>query len=367
MANTTLGLVVAVGRAFSRRAIMLLVLAVTVSCRSPTSVVEPGAVLLHVKCAQATPLPDELRVWVWDDLGELWDNVRVPSSGSLAKGNGQDLGTILVQPDSTQGSLRIHIRGLAQNMRVVDGVVRVDSIADGSRVFEILLDSPAIDDCPFVPSLAGCSVVNSSDAGLIRAGGSSGASGAGGALGGGMTGTGGDGSGGAASSGGTANGGADGGRGGTTAFGGAKGSGGSTGKATSPPASTLPGVACTTESSDANCHPAGTSCYKYCGPESQGYKILSCTSGKYVEGLCTFSSVVDYACYALTSVAPCAAAPPTSGVSCSIEDCKACGSNTGTGYNDGTKTAKIGYCVCSDGKWNCASVGAWPCPGRTGC
>jgi hypothetical protein len=64
---------------------------------------------------------------------------------------------------------------------------------------------------------------------------------------------------------------------------------------------------------------------------------------------------------------PCAATPPTSGTSCSADDCKACGSSTGTGYYDSTKVAKIGYCVCSDSKWSCASVGAWPCPGRTGC
>lgn len=389
---------------------MLLLVAWTVDCRSPESVVEPGAVLLQVECDRNGPAPDELRVWAWDDGGSIWDSVRFPSSGSLPRTSGQDLGTILLHPNSIQGSLKVYIRGFAQGVRVGDGTVVIASLTGSSRVFTIILGSSTIDDCPMVPSADKgiCPGANSSDAGTVphdgnssldlsfdsssdayRPGkdaetdgrtpnGGSGAQGTGGTSGaggdslgqglGGATGTGGVASGGGVvSSGGTQTGGADGGMGGATASGGAKGSGGSTGKATPPPVPTLPGTACTTESSDANCHSPGSLCYKYCGPESQGYKSLSCTGGKYVEGSCTFSSVVAYTCYALTSVAPCATTPPTSGASCSIEDCKTCGSSTSTGYYDGTKTAKIGYCVCSEGKWSCASVGAWPCPGKTGC
>ena len=435
MANTALGLAVTGGRAFSPWASMVVLFSAAVACRSPTSVVEAGAVLLDVKCAQASPIPDELRIWAWDDSGEIWDNVRMPSSGPLVRANSRDLGTILVHPDSIRGALRIHVRGLAQAVRVADGVVRIDSVTDGSRIFEVLLDTPAIDDCPFVPKLdqTACSGGSSSDAastgGAGGGGGSGAGTGAGGVTGtggssvaggtgaldagnitstggtasatGGTTSAGGKDGGGALSSGGSTTSGADSGLGGRVAAGGAtavggtsaaggvtasggtsaaggatasgggsagaKGSGGSTGKATSPPTPALPGAACTTESADAACHPAGVFCYKYCGPESQGYKVLSCAGGKYVEGLCTFSSSVDYRCYAVSSVAACAAAPPTAGTACSIEDCKTCGSSSGTGYYDGTKTAKIGYCVCSEGKWSCASVGAWPCPGRTGC
>jgi hypothetical protein len=134
-----------------------------------------------------------------------------------------------------------------------------------------------------------------------------------------------------------------------------------------PPAITLPGSACTTEAKDAACTGSAV-CYKFCGPESQGYKALTCNGSKVVEGTCTFSSTANYACYSLTSVATCGATPPTASTACSISTCKPCGSSTDTGYYDSSSAAKVGYCVCTgSGKWSCASTGAWPCPSRTGC
>ena len=55
-----------------------------IGCRSGKTVPEPGAVLLHVKCVAGSPTPDELRAWVYDDGGSLWDGMRIPASGPLA-------------------------------------------------------------------------------------------------------------------------------------------------------------------------------------------------------------------------------------------------------------------------------------------
>jgi hypothetical protein len=134
-----------------------------------------------------------------------------------------------------------------------------------------------------------------------------------------------------------------------------------------PPAAMFPGAACTTEVKDAGCTGSAV-CYRYCGPESQGYKSEICNGSKFLEGDCTFSDTTNYACYSLTSVAACATTPPTTGSTCTISTCKPCGSSTTTGYKDSSGSAKIGYCVCtSDGKWSCAGTTTWPCPNGTGC
>lgn len=152
-------------------------------------------------------------------------------------------------------------------------------------------------------------------------------------------------------------------KGGSTAAGGTTASGGT--EISPPPAVTLPGTACTTESKDAPCTDSAV-CYKFCGPDSQGSKALTCNGSKYGEGACTFSATTSYACYSLAAVALCASSP-TAGSSCSLAPCKPCGGSSGTTYYDTGSNAKTGYCVCTGGKWSCASTSAWPCPGKTGC
>ncbi|HXU65320.1 MAG TPA: hypothetical protein VN962_26655, partial [Polyangia bacterium] len=52
-------------------------------CRSSTQTPEPGALLLQVDLAAGAPVPDELRLWAYDDTGVLWSNARFPAEGPL--------------------------------------------------------------------------------------------------------------------------------------------------------------------------------------------------------------------------------------------------------------------------------------------
>ena len=91
----------------------------------PKQVPEPGAVLLRLSVAPGAPTPDELRFWIYDDSGALWDGVRVPEAGALAPESAERLGTVLIQPGASVGALRLHVRGLAAGARVLDGVVTI--------------------------------------------------------------------------------------------------------------------------------------------------------------------------------------------------------------------------------------------------
>src|SRR5256885_1447976 len=102
--------------------ITLLAPLVGVGCRTATQVPEPGAVLLRMTLTAGTPTPDELRIFVYDDTGTLWSDVRVPEQGALAPADATRLGTILIQPGASTGTLRLHIRGLAGGARVSEGV-----------------------------------------------------------------------------------------------------------------------------------------------------------------------------------------------------------------------------------------------------
>jgi hypothetical protein len=94
----------------------------------------------------------------------------------------------------------------------------------------------------------------------------------------------------------------------------------------------------------------------------------------YVEGTCTYPAG-DYACYKLptTADAGCpadAATAPQHNTACTLAACTVCGGTSAmqtTGYKDSGGAAKVGYCVCSGGKWQCASDKEWPCPTGSGC
>jgi len=123
-----------------------LLLILGAACRSADSVPEPGAVLVDVKYAKGGTRPDELRVWVYDDGGRLWDGTRIPESGALASGGGLDLGTVLIQPGSIHGALRVHMRGLKAAARVSDGVLKIASPLGSKRTYELTLDGAGLDD-----------------------------------------------------------------------------------------------------------------------------------------------------------------------------------------------------------------------------
>jgi hypothetical protein len=133
---------------------------VTFGCGSGGTQIESGAVLLDLSVASSGIMPDELRIWVYDDGGTLWNDVRVPEAGALAPESATHLGTVLIQPGAAQGALRIHVRGLAAQARVADGAL---SLAAGMRgKVALILEGAvppdgdgdgvpdAIDDCPAI-------------------------------------------------------------------------------------------------------------------------------------------------------------------------------------------------------------------------
>jgi hypothetical protein len=175
---------------------LLLALAVG-SCRGGGRVPESGAVLLRLQISGEGPAPDELRLWIYDDTGTLWNDVRFPSEGALAPPHGNDLGTILIQPGAVTGRLRIHARALAGGARLLDGTLAIPPDARATSPALELVPEPLddgdgdgvpddIDDCIAAPNPAqgGCAT-----------GGGAGSGGAAG-VGAGVGGTGGDGGGG---------------------------------------------------------------------------------------------------------------------------------------------------------------------------
>jgi len=153
---------------FDRRKIVLAVAVVSAvvsgaACRGPKEVPEAGALLLEVRLAPGAPTPDEVRVFVYDDTGILWNDVRVPAEGPLVPQSATDLGTILVQPGVTVGDLRIDLQGLSSGTLVEEGTLKIPAASATGGTFDVTLASalPAdsdgdgvpdpIDDCPAVP------------------------------------------------------------------------------------------------------------------------------------------------------------------------------------------------------------------------
>lgn len=148
-------------------------------CGASSSVPEPGAALVRVTLTSATPRPDELRAWAYDDSGRLWDNVRVPGTGPLTGGSAEGLGTILIQPGPLTGALRVHLRGFMAGARIADGVLSIGAADLGRKTVVLSLDvavpedadaddvPDVIDDCPSLPNPAqgGCPVL--ADAGAV--------------------------------------------------------------------------------------------------------------------------------------------------------------------------------------------------------
>jgi hypothetical protein len=156
---------------FDRRQIALaLAVFSAVACRSSKEVPEPGAFVLDVKLAAGAQTPDEMRVFVYDDTGALWNDVRVPAEGPLVPQSAADLGTILIQPGVTVGDLRFDLRGLSSGALVDEGTLKFPGASAVGGTFDVTLAAglPAdgdgdgvpdpIDDCPGVPDSkqAGC-------------------------------------------------------------------------------------------------------------------------------------------------------------------------------------------------------------------
>ena len=122
------------------------------ACAEPREVPEMGALLLQVHSESGARLPDGLRVSVYDDGGALFKNARVPDMGTITGGRAEpsvsaaELGTVLIQPGATHGSLRIHVRAFKGRARLSDGAARIPDDARQSGVFDLSLRAPLLTD-----------------------------------------------------------------------------------------------------------------------------------------------------------------------------------------------------------------------------
>ena len=140
------------------------------ACRAATEVPPSGAVLLRVSLGAGAQMPDELRAFVYDDTGTLWNDMRIPASGPVVPESATVLGTILVQPGATVGALRIDLRGLLGGVLVDEATLKIPPASLSAGTFDLTLaamlppDSDGdgvpdpVDDCPAVPdpSQTGC-------------------------------------------------------------------------------------------------------------------------------------------------------------------------------------------------------------------
>jgi len=126
--------------ALRRFASLLILLAAPAGCGKSTQL-EAGAVLLDLSVGAGVSTPDELQISVYDDTGTIW-NKRVPESGALTPESATHLGTVLLQPGTTQGAMRVHVRALAASARVADGTLSIPAGSRGTFPFHKTSYSP---------------------------------------------------------------------------------------------------------------------------------------------------------------------------------------------------------------------------------
>ena len=135
--------------ALRRFASLLILLAAPAGCGKSTQL-EAGAVLLDLSVGAGVSTPDELQISVYDDTGTIW-NKRVPESGALTPESATHLGTVLLQPGTTQGAMRVHVRALAASARVADGTLSIPAGSRGTFPLQLSSDVPADADGDGVP------------------------------------------------------------------------------------------------------------------------------------------------------------------------------------------------------------------------
>lgn len=183
------------------------------ACGKPAPTVEAGALLVRVTVPPGGAKPEQLHLWTYDEGGLIFGDVRIPASGSLpaAQSDGT-LGTVLVQPGTIRGALRLHVRAIAGGVRVLDGMASATAaqLRSGNLALSLSVEVPedadgddvpdSIDDCvgQANPAQGGCAPEGDAGPGATGgAGGESPATGGAGANGSaGRAGTGGSGSGG---------------------------------------------------------------------------------------------------------------------------------------------------------------------------
>jgi hypothetical protein len=120
----------------------LLLLALA-ACGRGQSGVETALLVRFENLADA-PVPDELRLSVYDQSGRLFDNERLPRSGPLTPHALPELGTLLVYPGTTEGPLRALARGYRGLEHVSEAVASMISLRPNEVVEATLRLSPGV-------------------------------------------------------------------------------------------------------------------------------------------------------------------------------------------------------------------------------
>lgn len=155
-----------------RRLALAVALATLAGCKTATDVPPSGAFVLQVSLAPGAEMPDELRASIYDDTGALWKDARFPASGQLTPQSASELGTILIQPGTVTGDLRIDLRGLTGGVLADEATLKIPHASFSGATFDLALAVPVppdtdgdgvpdpIDDCPTIadPQQTGCPV-----------------------------------------------------------------------------------------------------------------------------------------------------------------------------------------------------------------
>jgi hypothetical protein len=123
-----------------------LVLFAVAACARSQDAVETGLLLRFENAAEA-PVPDEVRLFLYDQGGRLFHDERLPRSGPLTPRALPELGSLLVYPGQTQGPLRGFARGYRASQRVSDAVIKMIAVRPNQVVEATMRLSPdALDD-----------------------------------------------------------------------------------------------------------------------------------------------------------------------------------------------------------------------------
>jgi hypothetical protein len=105
-----------------------------------------SSVLLSITSGVGAPIPDELRLNVYNRFGRAFPQTRLPAEGPLVPLRDPLLGTIVIYVDGGGGELRIEAQGLMAGRRVSQGALRVSAPAGRQDAVDLILEVGALPD-----------------------------------------------------------------------------------------------------------------------------------------------------------------------------------------------------------------------------
>jgi hypothetical protein len=107
-------------------------------------------------------------------------------------------------------------------------------------------------------------------------------------------------------------------------------------------------------------------CHVKCGPDKIGKRPCVCnpTNSQWECIPCIWDADKDHSCYKKADAPPLCGGGvlPRNNYDCTDKPCSPC-----SNYKDSNDTVREGFCVCTNGKYSCATSGEWPCGTAKGC